>query len=331
MPLIEVENLTKAFRMSKRQEGFCGALVNLIKPSWIDKTVVENINFTINEGELVGYIGANGAGKSTTIKMLTGILTPTSGQVTINGVDPQKNRIRNNKQIGTVFGNRSQLWWDLPVIDSYSLLRKIYEVPKMTYQENLDYFIALLNLEDLLDRRVRQLSLGEKMRCEIAAAFIHNPKIVYLDEPTIGLDVMAKESIRSFIKYINKEKRTTIILTTHDLKDIEELCNRVIIIEKGRILYDGSLSEIMRRFGKFSTVYFKINSKKNILRNIFDKESDLLCLIDENEYELKFHINRQKTTITELMNLITPYCNIVDLNITDPSIESIVKDIYRKY
>ena len=206
MSLIEVKDLVKNYKIIEKEDGLLGYLKNLIKPKYKEFTAVNNINFNINEGELVGYIGENGAGKSTTIKMLTGLLSPTSGQVVVNGIVPNEKRIENNKNIGAVFGQKTQLWWDLPVIESFRLIKKMYKIPENEYRKNLKQFTELLQLEDLLEKQVKNLSLGQKMRCEIAATFLHNPKIVYLDEPTIGLDVLVKENIRKFIKDINKER-----------------------------------------------------------------------------------------------------------------------------
>jgi len=244
MSIIEVKNLVKTYKVIEKQDGLLGYFKNLINPKYKEFKAVKNINFNIDEGELVGYIGENGAGKSTTIKMLTGLLTPTSGEVLVNGLVPNQHRIENNKNIGAVFGQKTQLWWDLPVIESFRLIKKMYKIPENEYKENLKIFTEILELEDLLDKQVKNLSLGQKMRCEIAVTFLHNPKIVYLDEPTIGLDVFVKENIRRFIKDINKEKKTTVILTTHDLKDIEDVCDRIILLDKGKIIASGSPLEL---------------------------------------------------------------------------------------
>lgn len=207
MAIIEVNNLVKKYKIIEKEEGLKGYFKHLIKPKYREFKAVDEISFTIEEGELVGYIGENGAGKSTTIKMLTGLLTPTSGNVIVNGIVPNEKRMQNNKNIGAVFGQKTQLWWDLPVIESFKLIKKMYKIPEEEYKKNLKKFTEILNLEDLLEKQVKNLSLGQKMRCEIAATFLHNPKIVYLDEPTIGLDVFVKENIRKFIKDINKEKK----------------------------------------------------------------------------------------------------------------------------
>lgn len=330
MPIIQVKDLRKEYRVNERKEGLSGAVKNLFHPKYTTKVAVDNINFSIEEGEMVGYIGANGAGKSTTIKMLTGILTPTSGEITVNGLVPQENRMKNNIQIGAVFGQRTQMSWDIPVIESYKLIQKIYEVSDKAYEENLRKFTELLDLKDLLRIPVRQLSLGQKMRCEIAAAFIHDPKIVYLDEPTIGLDVMVKDNIRKFIKELNKEKKTTVILTTHDLQDIEEICSRIIIIDQGKKIYDGGLEEIKNQFGKYRIVQFKVKDMKENISEVLEEKSDILSVVSSSEYELTIKFDKQEITAAGVMNTIAPYCDILDLTIQEPSIESIVMDLYRK-
>ena len=246
---IEVKELTKQFVNFKRREGVSGAFLDLFQRDYTKMLAVDHISFDIRPGELVGYIGANGAGKSTTIKMLTGILVPTSGEVKVSGLVPYNNNLH-KKQIGVVFGQRTQLWWDIAVIEAFHLLQKIYEVPQDEYKQRLDEFTELLELEELLHKPVRKLSLGQRMRCDLAASLLHNPPVVFLDEPTIGLDVSVKARIRQFIKDINRKHQTTVILTTHDLVDIEEVCNRLIIIDQGKILYDGQLDSLKERFGK---------------------------------------------------------------------------------
>lgn len=330
MNIIEVNNLRKEFRISKKKEGLKGAVVNIFSPKYEKKVAVDGINFSIGEGEMVAYIGANGAGKSTTIKMLTGILVPTLGEVIVNGIEPHKNRIRNNYNIGTVFGQRTQLWWDIPVIESYKLIGKIYEMPKERFNDNLNNFTELLNLKELLNIPVRQLSLGQKMRCEIAATFLHDPKIVYLDEPTIGLDVLVKDKIRKFIKEINKERKTTVILTTHDLQDIEELCKRVIIIDNGKIIYDGLLSDIKSRFGNYRLIQFEI---KNLNKKILDRINanyEYIELLFSTNHSIGVKFNGEKTSATDVISIISKCCEVADISIKETCIEDIVKDLYRK-
>jgi len=330
MAIINVENLKKEYKINVKKEGLAGAILSLFNPKYEIKEAVKGINFDIEEGEMVGYIGANGAGKSTTIKMLTGILTPTSGKILVNGLVPTKNRIKNNMKIGAVFGQRTQLWWDIPVIESYKLIQKIYEIPMETYKENLEYFSETLGLKELLHVPVRQLSLGQKMRCEIAAAFLHNPKIVYLDEPTIGLDFMVKGKIRKFIKQLNKDKKTTVILTTHDLQDIEEICSRIIIIDKGSIMFDGDLEEIKEEFSKHAFANILVKEVTQELQDILNDKNvgfELLS-IDENNINIKF--DRSQITIAGIFDKLSLHCSILDLSIQDVSIETIVKTLYER-
>lgn len=331
MSIISVRELKKEYKISVKKEGLTGAFLSLFNPKYKIKQAVKGINFEIKEGEMVGYIGANGAGKSTTIKMLTGILTPSSGEVLVNGMVPTKNRTKNNMQIGAVFGQRTQLWWDIPVIESYKLIQKIYEISDEEYQKNLEYFSETLALKELLHIPVRQLSLGQKMRCEIAAAFIHNPKIVYLDEPTIGLDFMVKEKIRKFIKQLNKERNTTVILTTHDLQDIEEICDRIIIIDKGSIMFDGAIDEIRQEFSKFSVASVVVKEVTADLTEALKNSSNLgfeLLAIEDNTLNINF--DKTKITIAGIFEKLSNFTAIQDLSIQDISIEDIVKTLYAR-
>lgn len=327
MPIIEVTNLVKKYKISEKKHGILGYVKHLFHPKYREHTAVNNISFNINEGELVGYIGENGAGKSTTIKMLTGLLTPTSGRVVVNGIVPNEKRIENNKQIGAVFGQKTQLWWDLPVIESFNLIRKMYEIPEKEYQSNLKKFTEILDLKDLLDKQVKNLSLGQKMRCEIAATFLHNPKVVYLDEPTIGLDILVKENIRKFIRDINKEKNTTVILTTHDLKDIEEVCDRIILIDKGSIIYDGEKEKFKNEYGKHIIVEFSIQNKKSNIT--LETSEDDFEVIDESEKNIRIKFNHDKFTVIDIVNRVSNYCEILDMHIQEEGLEEILKEIYR--
>lgn len=327
MSIIEVKDLVKTYKIIEKEDGLIGYVKNLIKPKYKEFTAVNKINFNIEEGELVGYIGENGAGKSTTIKMLTGLLTSTSGKVVVNGLVPNEKRIENNKNIGAVFGQKTQLWWDLPVIESFRLIKKMYKIPENEYRKNLKRFSEILELEDLLDKQVKNLSLGQKMRCEIAATFLHNPKIVYLDEPTIGLDVFVKENIRKFIKDINKEKKTTVILTTHDLKDIEDVCDRIILLDKGEIIYDGEKQKFKDTYGKYVIADLIVKDKKI---NIMDNEQlDNLTIIEETEEKLKIKFSHDETTIVKIMNEISKYCEIEDIHMKEAELEDILKEIYK--
>ncbi len=249
MPIISARNLCKTFRLPVKAPGTRGALQHLVRPRYEQKTAVAGIDLQIETGESVGYVGPNGAGKSTTIKLLTGILHPTAGEVRVNGLEPFRQRIANAQQIGVVFGQRTQLWWDLPVQDSLRLLGDMYRVPAVTFRRTWGECVELLDLQPLLGKTARQLSLGQRMRCDLAAALLHAPPILFLDEPTIGLDVAVKARIRHFIKEINQQRGVTVLLTSHDLDDIEDLCTRLVMIDQGQIVFDGALAAIKARFG----------------------------------------------------------------------------------
>lgn len=251
--MIEVENLSKSFKVFKREAGFKAALKSMIHREYTTVEALKDVSFTIQDGEIVGYIGPNGAGKSTTIKIMSGILTPDSGKCVINGQIPWKERKAHVRDIGVVFGQRSQLWWDVPIIDSFELLKEIYKIPDRVYQKNKNDLTELLDLGELLKTPARQLSLGQRMRCEIAGSLLHDPKVLFLDEPTIGLDAVSKLAVRDFIKKVNQEKKTTIILTTHDTQDLVALTKRIILIGRGRILLDGSLESLMARYPEGTT------------------------------------------------------------------------------
>lgn len=246
--MIEVKNLTKTFKVSKRDQGLGEAVKSLFNRKYEIVHALKDVSFTIDEGEMVGYIGPNGAGKSTTIKIMSGILNPDSGQCVINGRTPWKDRVDHVRDIGVVFGQRSQLWWDVPVVDSFELIKDIYRVSQEEYKRSSEELIEMLEIGDLIKTPARQLSLGQRMRCEIAASLIHSPKILFLDEPTIGLDAISKIAVRNFINKINKERKITVILTTHDTQDIEALTKRIILIGKGKVLLDGQLEDLKEQF-----------------------------------------------------------------------------------
>jgi ABC-2 type transport system ATP-binding protein len=329
--MIEVSGLVKEYKIAKRNPGLRGAIQGLFKRSYTIKQAVQGIHFSIQKGEMVGYIGANGAGKSTTIKMLTGILTPSRGQVLVDGIVPYENRQRNAKNIGAVFGQRTQLFWDIPVRESFDLLKHIYQVPEQQYQETLARFTEVLDLEPLLGIPVRQLSLGQKMRCELAAAFLHSPSVVYLDEPTIGLDLAVKTKIRAFIKEMNRLQNTTVILTTHDMGDIEEICNRIIIIDEGRILYDGDLQSIKDRFGQKRVIYFELDLQSEfVLPAQLHGQVDVLPSDNEETSTVSLSFNNQTITAADVISIMLQDCHIRDLTIADPKIETIVKEIYER-
>jgi ABC-2 type transport system ATP-binding protein len=327
MSLIEVDSLTKNFRQAIKDPGLAGAVKHLFTQKYKEKLAVDHINFSINAGDSVAYVGPNGAGKSTTIKMLTGILVPTSGSVTVDGLIPHKNRIENAKKIGVVFGQRTQLWFDIPIIESFSLLKDIYEIPPAVYSENMDYFTELLGLDEFLQLPTRKLSLGQRMRADLAAALLHNPKIVYLDEPTIGLDVSIKIKIRKFIKQINTEKGTTILLTTHDLEDIEDICRRLVIIDHGRIIFDGELQSVKDMFARERTIHFQVREPAASLGNIV---SDLPGISVEAEDELQFSVRFDRFQIPagEVLSQVMKHAEVVDFRIDEPKIEHVIRKVY---
>lgn len=253
MELIRVENLQKNYRIAKKQEGMIGSLKHLVFPVYEEKQAVKGISFSIQKGESVAFLGANGAGKSTTIKMLTGILQPSGGNIDIMGKDPFADRMEYVADIGVVLGQKTQLWWDLPVIESFRLLKEIYAIPKERYQKNLDMFCEILGIRGFLNQPVRKLSLGQRVRADLAACLLHEPPLLFLDEPTIGLDVAVKQKIYAFLKNIHTEKKTTLLLTSHDLNDLETLCDRLMILERGKLLFDGRMEQIFERFEKGMT------------------------------------------------------------------------------
>ncbi|MDF1507266.1 ATP-binding cassette domain-containing protein [Robertmurraya sp. DFI.2.37] len=324
MSIIEVNNLQKEFMIAKRETGLVGALKSLVKREFIKKEAVKDISFSIEKGEMVGYIGPNGAGKSTTIKMLTGILVPSAGQVTVNGIVPYENRQENAKNIGVVFGQRTQLWWDLPTIESFELLKAIYRVTDQRYKENMSIFQEILGLDEFINTPVRQLSLGQRMRADIAASLLHDPPILFLDEPTIGLDVVAKEKMRTFIQEINKEKQVTVILTTHDMEDIEKLCQRMVLIDHGQKVYDGDILAVKERFGKMRTLVVDLEDADKS----FAVKNGELCKQEGNRYWLRF--NGNEVSASDLITQISQTHNIKDLTVEEPEIESIISRIYQE-
>lgn len=322
MSVIEVEHLSKQFQIVKRQEGLAGAVRSLFHREYITKLAVQDISFAVNAGEMVGYIGPNGAGKSTTIKMLTGILVPTSGTIRVNGLVPYNERQKNARRIGVVFGQRTQLWWDLPTIESFELLKQIYQIPPERYRSNMARFAQMMALDEFLHIPVRQLSLGQRMRADIAAALLHDPAILFLDEPTIGLDVVAKERMRSFIREINEERGVTVILTTHDMSDIEKLCKRMILIDNGQVMYDGELAAIKDAYGKERVLIIDFESDPAE----FQIEGAQVIGADGNRRWLQF--NRDDRSATQLIRQISERYDIKDLSIHEPEIEVIIRNMY---
>lgn len=329
--MIKVYNISKEFKTNKKYPGFKGAIKSFFSREYVIKKAVDNVSFHIKKGEIVGYIGANGAGKSTTIKMMTGILTPTSGSITVDGLVPYEKRKENAKHVGVVFGQKTQLWWDLPLSETFTLLKEIYEVSDEDFKERMEFLNNILRFNEFLLTPVRYLSLGQRMRADIAAALIHNPKVIYLDEPTIGLDVMVKEKVREAIKEINKKYGTTIILTTHDLNDIEELCSRIIIIDKGKKIYDGSLEEIKSKYGAMTSIEFQVKNSIDVSKLNFKddlKEEDLVFKNEDNKIIAVF--NKNKISQSEIMSVIMNNTEVIDFKIIETSIEDIIKKIYNE-
>ena len=322
--MIQAENLTKVYKIPEKDPGVAGAVKALFRPRYKAKTAVADVSFTVEPGEIVGYIGVNGAGKSTTIKMLTGILLPTAGSVRVLGRDPHRERVANARDIGVVFGQRSQLWWDLALIESLTMVGRIYEVPDAHFKRLIDEFSETLELKELLRVPIRNMSLGQKMRAELAATLIHEPRIVYLDEPTIGLDLLVKERIRAFIKRVNEEKDTTVILTTHDLGDIEELCKRVLIIDDGMLIYDGPLETIKQRFGKYREITFETAADLNGLL-----VPDGAELLEKSERRLALRFDRTQTSASRVSAAIMGQIEVVDLSLKEPDLSMVVKQIYQ--
>ncbi len=331
MSFIDVRNLRKEFRIFKHREGVLGAFKDLFRRDYHTLAAVDGITFSVEKGEFIGYIGPNGAGKSTTIKMMSGILMPTSGEIIANGFKPYQDRTRYTKRIGVVFGQRTQLWWDIAVIESFKLLRRIYDVPELEYGRRLVFFRELLELDEFLHAPVRKLSLGQRMRCDMAAALLHNPPILFLDEPTIGLDLVAKDRIRGFLKEINRALSTTIFLTTHDLSDIEELCGRILIIDRGKLLYDGSLDGLRRRLGRFNLINVQLEDRGQQL-----KLDQTLGMgngikwehVDELSYRIRY--NREQVSSADIIRKIINEVPVRDIYIEAEPIEDIIKTIYSR-
>jgi ABC-2 type transport system ATP-binding protein len=322
MSLIEVENLQKTFSVPVRHNGRFGAVKTLLSRQYRRVGAVDGVSFRVGAGEMVGYIGPNGAGKSTTIKMLTGILVPSGGLIVVNGRVPHQQRVEHVRRIGVVFGQRTQLWWDLPAIESFELLRFIYHIPVERWRANLDAFVDLLELGPFLDTPVRQLSLGQRMRADLAAALLHDPAILFLDEPTIGLDVVAKERIRQFLLEINRDRGVTVILTTHDLEDITRLCQRVVLIDHGRVIYDGALEALRMRFGRQRTLVVDFDQDVNGL-HVRDAE-----VVRREGPRIWLRFDREQTTAAALIADVAARYRIRDLTVEEPEIEGIVRGIY---
>lgn len=331
--MIIVDHITKEFVSSKKYPGLKGAVKGLFSNEKVRKTAVDDISFHIKKGEIVGYIGSNGAGKSTTIKMMTGILSPTKGKCLVNGKDPSKQRKENAANIGVVFGQRTQLWWDLPLSESFTVLKEIYGVSDADYEKRYQYLNEVLGLDEFIHNTVRTLSLGQRMRADLAAALLHNPSVLYLDEPTIGLDVVVKDKIRSAIKEINETYDTTVILTTHDLGDIEELCDRIIMIDAGRIIYDGTVSKLRDVYGSRRKVRIEVTETKKLAGVDFAArlgiaKTDLSVTVEKRIVEFAF--DKHQLNVSDVISEVMKLSPVKDIQIIETETAEIVKQIYTK-
>ena len=326
MNIIEVRDLSKEYKIVRRDSGIKNAFKSFMKRDYRIVRAVDKVSFSIKKGEIVGYIGPNGAGKSTTIKMLSGILKPDEGVINIMGMDPTVDRIKYVKEIGVVFGQKSQLWWDIPAEDSFDLLKDIYKIPDDEYEKNKQELVKILHLEEIIKSPVRQLSLGERMKCELVASLLHSPKILFLDEPTIGLDAVSKVIVRDFIKKINKLKKITVILTTHDMADIESLTDRLIMIGHGKKLYDGSVKDIKKKYSneKIVEVIYEGVLKDKIV-------NDKIDILEETQGLIRMKIDTRKTKVSDIVRKYSEVCEIKDINVIETGIDDIIYKLYKEY
>lgn len=334
--MIYAENLKKEFKKTIKQPGLVGSFKSLFNPKTEKVVAVDDISFHVPKGEILGFIGPNGAGKSTVIKMLTGILTPTAGTCTINGQIPQKNRKEYVKEIGVVFGQRTQLWWDLPLTETYSVLKEIYEVPDDSFKKRMSFLNEVLELQPFIKSPVRTLSLGQRMRADIAASLLHSPKVLFLDEPTIGLDVVVKDNIRKAIAKINAEEQTTVILTTHDLSDIELLCKRIVMIDKGKNVFDGNLHDLKNKYGQMRELCFEAKQKESLEQlNAFLEYNKHFNVSKEDVsmttdgYNVTVRFNSQLVPVPDMLGYTLQKVQVNDMNVKDADIEEIIRRLYK--
>ena len=343
--MIEVKNVSKEFVSPKKYPGLKGAIKGLFSNEKVSKIAVDDISFSIKKGEIVGYIGSNGAGKSTTIKMMTGILTPTKGECLVDGLNPSENRKENAQNIGVVFGQRTQLWWDLPLSESFTILKEIYDVSDEMYQSQMEFLNEVLGLQEFFDKPVRTLSLGQRMRADLGAALLHNPKVLYLDEPTIGLDLVVKDNIRKAIKEINEKYQTTVILTTHDIGDIEELCSRIIIIDEGKKIYDGTLEHLKDTYGSKRKVVMEVKNveavqKLNLAETLglqIDATNITGEVVENAAYTADLDADKKIYTVTfdkhklqapQILSAVMEVTEVTDIKLQETELAEIVKEIY---
>jgi ABC-2 type transport system ATP-binding protein len=329
MLAVDVKGLTKKFKIQRNREGLKGAFKDLFFREYREVLAVDHIDLQIPKGEICGYIGENGAGKSTTIKMLTGILVPTSGEIHVNGYIPFRQREEYVRDIGVVFGQRSQLWWDIGVIESFQLLKKVYRVPENDYRHRLNELVETLEISGILNQPVRKLSLGQRMRCELAAALLHHPSVVFLDEPTIGLDIVVKTKIREFLKRINERHGTTILLTTHDLQDIEALCSRVVMLDEGKVIYDGGLKQLKEKWGKGKELRFRFGQALTIEELSEATQAFYLRWDLESPWEASVVVPGPEPGVSEIIGTVVQRFKIEDIQIVETKTDDIVREIYQ--
>ncbi len=331
--MIHVESLRKEFKKVNKDPGLKGSFKALFKPQYEIVKAVDDISFDVPKGKILGFIGPNGAGKSTVIKMLTGILTPTSGKCIINDRQPTKNRKQYVKEIGVVFGQRTQLWWDLPLRETYAVLKEIYEVEEKVYRKRMDFLNEVLELESFISSPVRTLSLGQRMRADIAASMLHNPKVLFLDEPTIGLDVVVKDNIRKAIEKINAEEKTTVILTTHDLADIELLSKRIVMIDKGKKVFDGKISDLKTKYGQMREIAFvpeRIKDLKKLDYKSHFKFTDDDLNVENDGVSVKIRFNSSVSPVADMLSYTLSKISVKDINVKDSDIEEIIRRLYKQ-
>lgn len=327
--IIQIKNVTKEFKVLNRREGLKGSLKDLFSRDYKIIRAVDNISMDIEQGEIIGYLGPNGAGKSTTIKMMTGVLEPTSGEILVGGNVPYLNRSKNAQEIGVVFGQRSQLWWALPLIESFKILKDIYQISDSDYESMITLYKSLVDIEPLLHKPVRQMSLGQRTLSDILAAFLHNPKIVFLDEPTIGLDVSMKAKIRILIHALNKEKNTTVILTTHDMGDVDALCQRIVIIDKGKMLYNNDIEHLKGFFGSYRTLKIRMDGDLNRQAEVIQKELPDFSVSADEEW-ISVLVDEEKSKVMEVLNQLQKSHKIRDMQLEEISTEDVIKKIYEE-
>ncbi len=327
--IIEIRNVTKEFKVLNRREGLRGSIKDLFSRDYKIVRAVDSISMSIEQGEIVGYLGPNGAGKSTTIKMMTGVLEPTSGEILVDGNVPYKNRTKNAEKIGVVFGQRSQLWWALPLIESFKLLKDIYQISDESYKEMLGLYQSLVDIEPLLHKPVRQMSLGQRTLSDILAAFLHDPKIVFLDEPTIGLDVSMKAKIRTLIHELNKRKNTTVILTTHDMGDVDALCQRIVIIDKGKMLYNNDIEHLKGFFGSYRTLKVRMDGDLQAQAELLQKELAEFSVSADDEW-ISVLVDEEKAKVIDVLSDLQKKYRIKDMQLEEISTEEVIKKIYEE-